>query len=120
MKRILTFLVAVTVSTSAAAAQDVSLHSFSGWTAPAAQDANFFSRSYQGGVTLGAGAGISIAKQVVLEVNLSYQLFSLDSPAAVLENNGFDGAGATFHRAGPYHIFAQEMNVQYTFRHRWW
>jgi len=118
MNRFMALIIVVTLSAPTATAQDVSLHAFAGRTAPAAQDADFFSRSFQGGVTMGVGAGIPLAKQVTLDINLSYQLFSLDSPTAVLENNGFEGDGASFRLAGPYNIFAQEMNVQYTFRPR--
>lgn len=116
MNRLMTLITVVMLSAPTAMAQDVSLHAFAGRTAPAVQDADFFSRSFQGGVRLGVGAGIPLTRQVAVEVNLSYQLFSLDSPAAVLENNGFEGGGASFHLAGPYNIFAQEVNVQYTFR----
>ena len=116
MNRLMTLIIAVMLSAPTATAQDVSLHAFAGRTAPAVQDADFFSRSFQGGVTLGVGAGIPLTRHVAVEVNLSYQRFILDSPAAVLKNNGFEGGGASFRLAGPYNIFAQEVNVQYTFR----
>jgi hypothetical protein len=117
MKRLFSLLLALTLFAPVAMAQDAHLQAFAGRTAPLAQDADLFSRSYQSGATFGLGGGVGLTDQLSLALALTYQRFNLRSPADILRNTGGGDPGtAAFHISSPYNMFGLETNVQYTFR----
>ena len=115
MNRLTLLFFVLALAVPAVGAQDVQLRAFGGRTAPLAQDADIFSRSYQGGITLGVGGRVAASERVSLDIVLSYQRFDLRRPAAILENNlGVDGAGAQFQQSSPYNMLALETSMQFT------
>lgn len=104
---------------TAADLQAQQLHLFAGRSAPAAQDADLFSRAYRSGLTVGIGGSKAVTERLSLEGTLTYSRLRTETPDAALQNllaNPGTLQDARFLLSSPRTAVSLETNAQYTFR----